>query len=148
MIRYISLLLLSSIYLFGLGFWTLTGVTKANIYIQNAVVYLKAETKVTAREKMTAMLKSQDIKLDLPDSPTLMLDLQDIENDGEHYVYIKLALGEEVRTFRDDKSAAFAITYQVTDFLEVNTQELDKEILESVDFLLSQFVEQFEDDKE
>ncbi len=148
MTRYIALLLLSSLYLNALGFWTLTGLTKANIYVVNEIPFLQQETILDAKKKMTAMLQKQGIKLNLADSPTLMLELQEMEDDEEHYVYIRLSLGEEVQTFRDDKSGAFALTYQVTDFIEVHSEDLDSEVLESLDFLLSKFSEQFEDDKE
>ncbi len=148
MIRYITLLIFSSIYLFGASFWTLTGVTKANIYILNEIPFLEKTTIPTAKKRMLAMLKSNGIKVNLPDSPTLMLELQAIDNDDEHYVYVKLLLGEEVKTFRDDNSGAYALTYQATDFIETDAKELDNEILESLDFLLSQFSEQFEDDKD
>lgn len=147
MIKYISLFFISIVYLHSAGFWTLTGVTKASIYVQNEVVYINPITIRSAKEKMLAMLHDANIKTNLPDSPTLMLELQELQNDKEHYVYIKLSLGEEVVTFRDDKSATFALTYQVNDFVETDDEDLDNAILESVEFLLSQFKEQFEDDK-
>ena len=148
MIKIISLLLLSNVYLFSVGFWTLTGLTKANIFVINKIAYLDPKTVSTSKVKMTNMLHEIGIKTKQQDSPTLMLIMQEIEDEDNHYVYIQLSLGEEVQTFRDDKTPTFALTYEVNDFIEVGSQELDSEVLESVDFLLSQFVEQFEDDKE
>lgn len=148
MIKYIGLFFITSLYLYGAGFWTLSGVNKANIYVLNEIAYVNQITIRSAKEKMLEMLKSANIKTGLPDSPTLMLELQELQNDDEHYVYVKLLLGEEVKTFRDDKSVTYALTYSVTDFVETDDEELDNAILESVDFLLSQFKEQLEDDKE
>ena len=148
MIKIISLLLLCNVYLFSAGFWTLTGLEKANIFVINKVAYLDPKTVSTGKAKMLDMLKKNGIKTNQRDSPTLMLSIKEIEDENNHYVYIKLALGEEVQTFRSDKSATFALTYEDNDFIEVDGEELDSGVLESIDYLLSQFVEQFEDDKE
>ena len=148
MIKIISLLLLCNIYLFGAGFWTLTGLEKANIYVVNEVAYLDAKTVSTGKVKMTEMLHKIGIKTNQRDSPTLMLSMKEIEDDNNHYIFIQLALGEEVKTFREDETATFALTYEVNDFIEVDSEELDSGVLESIDFLLSQFVEQFKDDQE
>jgi len=148
MIKSLLILVFSSIYLFGAGFWTLTGLEKANIYINNEVVFLKKVTIDTIKSKMVSMLKKEGIKTKQQDSPTLMLALKSIENDENSYVYVKLALGEEVQTFRKDKSRTFALTYDSNDFIETDKEEIDHDILESVDFLLSQFKEQLEDDRE
>jgi len=130
------------------GFWTLTGLQKANIYIKNELTTLKPTTLSSIRIKMESMLKKNDIKTAQQDSATIMISLEEIVDDESHYIYIKLALGEEVKTFRDDGSATFALTYNSTDFIELEDEDLDSGVLESVDFLLEQFEEQFEDDKE
>ncbi|MCD6190531.1 MAG: hypothetical protein J7K14_03195 [Sulfurimonas sp.] len=144
MIKISALFLCASVYLYGAGFWNLSGLQKANIYIQNEVNYLQANTTKSIKIKMLQMLKNASIMTNQQDSPTLMLSLKALENDETHYIYIKLALGEEVQIFREDKSKAFALTYDANDFIEVDSDELDSEILE----ILSQFVEQFEDDRE
>ncbi len=142
------LILLLTLSLNAAGFWTLTGVTKANIYVKNELSMVNPNTIVKIKEKMNKMLKENGILTAQQDSPTLMIALEEISNDDAYYVYVTLALGEEVQTFRDDKSATFALTYDANDFLETDEEELDSEVLESVDFLLAQFSEQFEDDKE
>lgn len=148
MIRFLGLLLISNIYLLGAGFWTLTGLTKANIYASNKIAYLDPQTIVKAKETMRKVLEKNAIKTEEQDSPTLMLELEDIENEESHYVYIKLALGEEVQTFRETKDQTFAITYMGTAFIDVDASDLDNEVLESLKLLLIDFIEQFEDDKE
>ena len=148
MIKFVSLLLFSSIYLYSAGFWTLTGIEKANIYVKNELSTLKSSSVETIKQKMLDMLKKEGIKTDQQDSPTLMIALKEIEDDETYYIYVELALGEEVQTFRKDKSNTFALTYASNDFIEVDKEELDNEVLESVDFLLSQFAEHFKDDKE
>lgn len=148
MIKVLSLFLLSSMYLYGAGFWTLTGIAKANVYVKNELSVLKPNSVKIIKQKMTDMLNKEGIKTNQQDSPTLMIALKEIENDETYYIYVELALGEEVQTFRKDKSKTFSLTYSSNDFIEVDKEEFDNEVLESVDFLLSQFAEQFEDDKE
>ena len=142
------LILLLTYSLQAAGFWTLTGLEKANIYVQNDVAYMKPETLATIKSKMLASLKENGIITGEQDSATLMIMLSELSNDDEHYIYVELALGEEVQTFRRDKSATYAKTYTGFDFIESDEDELDNDILESVDFLLSQFSEHYEDDKE
>ena len=148
MIKLIVLFLLSNAFIYANSFWTLTGVTKASIYVENKVAYIDPATIKKAKEKMLKMFESAEIRVDLPDSPTLILDMQDIQNDEDHYVYLKLSLGEEVTTFRDTRDGTYALTYQTTDFIETDAEDLNNAILESVDSLLATFIEQFEDDKE
>lgn len=148
MIKILSFLLLSSLYLYGESYWTLSGLTKINTYVKSEVDTLNYKTVKKFKPKMLEMLKSEKIKTEQQDSPILMLTLQSIENEGSYYVYVNLALGEDIQTFRDDKTPAFAITYNTFDFIEVDEDELDSEVLESVDFLISQFAERLRDDKE
>jgi len=141
-------LILITLSLHAAGYWTLTGLDKANIYVKNDVALLKPATVKKMKEKMVVMLESLGLKVKAQDSPTLMISLEDIENEGVHYIYLKLALGEEVQTFRADKTSTFALTYAGYDFIDTDEGEMDKDVLESVDFLLLQFKEHFEDDNE
>jgi 16S rRNA U1498 N3-methylase RsmE len=84
----------------------------------------------------------------MQDAPSMMLSLEEIKGDDVHYIYLRLELGEEVKTFRDDGTETFAITYQATDFVESYPDELKEIVLESVDYLLAKFTEQLEEDKE
>ena len=98
---FIVFLLVANLY--GAGFWTLTGLTKANIYIQNELGFLNEKTVPAIKDKINAMFKETNIATEQQDAPTLMISLQGIDNDDEQYVYVKLSIGEEVQTFRDDK---------------------------------------------
>jgi hypothetical protein len=146
--KLLSLLFITVVSLNAAGFWTLSGLTKANIYVKNDVSLLSPNTITSIKKKMSKTLVDLGIQTNIQDSPTLMIALEDLDNDGVHYVYARLALGEEVQTYRADKSVTFALTYSANDFIEVDKEELDSEVLESVDFLLSQFAEHFLDDKD
>lgn len=146
--RAISFLLFGFVYIFAADFWTLSGLSKANVYVSNEVSLIDPETISSIKRNMRNTLEGEGVKTNQRDSPTLMLILNEIENDGTHYVYIELSLGEDVHTFRDEKSVSFALTYNINDFLEIDESELDSEILASVATLLARFAKQFEDDKE
>jgi hypothetical protein len=142
------LILLLSLSLNAAGFWTLTGLTKSNVYVKNELSMVKPETIVKIKEKMAESLKKNGILTGQQDSSTLMVSLEELTNDETYYVYIKLSLGEEVQTFRADKSATFALTYDSSDFVELEVEDLDSGVLESIEYLLLQFSEHYEEDNE
>ncbi len=146
--KFIIALFITVVSLNAAGFWTLTGLEKANVYVKNDVSLLKPETIATIKTKMYTALEGLGIKTKQQDSPTLMVALEELDDDGVHYIYVKLALGEEVQTHRADKSGTFALTYADNDFIDVEEDELDSGVLESIDFLLTQFKEHYLDDKE
>ena len=145
--KLLSILLLS-LSLYGAGFWTLTGVDKANIYVSNKIAYLKVSTQDSIKKIMKQKLEQLDIKTDAQDAPTLMMTLEELDGDEIHYIYMKLQLGEEVKTFRDNEAEAFVISFEESDFVEADADELDAVVLESAEYLMAKFEEQFEDDKE
>lgn len=142
------LLLLLSLSLQAEGFWTLTGLQKANVYVKNELSIVKPETIATIKEKMAESLKQNGILMGQQDSPTLMVSLEELTGDESYYIYVTLAVGEEVQTFRANKSGTFSLTYNANDFIETDGEDLDKDVLESINFLLSQFNEHYEDDNE
>ena len=60
-------------------------------------------------------------------------------------VKVALMMGEEVKRL-DDGEVVFALTYLNADIIEVDDEDFD--ILESVDFLLEEFKEQYREDNE
>lgn len=65
---------------------------------------------------------------------------------GEKLVLkVELLLGEEVKRL-DDNEEVFAITYQKSDIFEV--ENLEEDIVDSVEYLLSDFKDQYEEDNE
>ena len=148
MIKIISFLLISSVYLSAVSYWTLSGLTKVNVYVNNKVSLLKPETIELIKDKMYKTLQDEGVQTKQQDSPILIIAFSEIENDDMHYVHIRLSLGEDVQTFRVDKSATFALTYDESDFIEADKNALDKAILESADALVANFKAQFKEDKE
>lgn len=131
------------------GFWTLTGLKKANVYVENQLTLIKPETLSTIKEKMAQTLTQNKIAMNQQDSSTLMLSLEEIEGDDNlYYVYMKLSLGEDVQTFRKEREATFSLTFQATDFIETQSDTLDADVLESLRYLLGTFSELYKEDNE
>lgn len=145
--KYLFLLMIY-ISLQGAGFWTLSGLKKANIYVSNELSLIKPETIVSIKSQMTKSLEENGILTGKQDSAILMVSLEEISDDEAYFIYIKLSLGEETQTFREDKSTTFSLTYDSSDFIETDDEELDNDVLESVDGLLLQFFELYEEDNE
>lgn len=145
----IFLTLLLALSLNAAGFWTLTGLQKANAYVDNQLSIIKPETLETIKERMAETLKKHKIAMNQQDSSTLMLSLEEIAGDDDlYYVYMKLSLGEDVQTFRKDREATFSLTFQATDFIETQSDTLSADVLESLTYLLGSFSELYEEDNE
>jgi len=144
--RLIFITLLFNFSLFGAGFWTLTGSDKLHVYVQNNISEINPKTVTSIKEKMQSTLSKLSVKTDGVDGGTMMVKLNSIKGSDYFYVTIKLAVGEEVMTHRKGDIETFALTFDSDDFIE--TDELDADVLESIDFLLSEYAEQFEDDRE
>lgn len=131
------------------GFWTLTGLKKSNIYVQQELTLLKPETLQKIKDEMEKTLTKHGILINQQDSATLMLSLEELAGDeGLYYIYLKLSLGEDVQTFRKNREATFALTFHASDFIETDESNMQKDILESLRFLLNSFSELYEEDNE
>lgn len=148
--RLLLTLLLASIYLQAAsdGFWTLSGLKKSNVYVNNQLSTLKPSTLKNIKSTMTKRLEKNGIKTAQQDSPTLVLQLQELEGEESHFIYIRLALAEEVETFRPNRDRTFALTYSANDFIEAEDDEVDALVLESLDALLKEFETLYVDDNE
>ncbi len=145
----IFLTLLLALSLNAAGFWTLTGLKKANVYVENQLTLIKPETLEKIKEKMAQTLTKHKIAMNQQDSSTLMLSLEEIAGDDDlYYVYMKLSLGEDVQTFRKEREATFSLTFQATDFIETQNDTLNADVLESLTYLLDSFSELYEEDNE
>lgn len=85
------------------------------------------------------------IKNDSFSERPLTIFITDLSVDDKKAVKVALLMGEEVKRL-DDGEIVFALTYFNVDIIEVDDEDFD--ILESVDFLLEQFKDQYIEDNE
>ena len=84
------------------------------------------------------------IKSDGYSGRPLTFFITDLPIEGKQVVKVALIMGEEVKRL-DDGEVVFAFTYLNVDMIEVDE---DFDILESVDFLLEEFKDQYREDNE
>ena len=142
----IFLSILFSVSLFGASMFTLENVNNLKLYIDNSSDLINIEQIEHIKKTTEQKLKSAGIELNKVDASTFMIKIETLEIEESYAALVSIGLGEEVITKRKDKIQTFSWTYYTTDFMELD--EPYKNILESVNYLVDEFLEAYEDDKE
>ena len=132
--------------LFSASIFTLENANNLKLYFSNQSEFLTYEQVEFIKKRTEDKLKSANIELNKVDPTTFMVQIESLEIDESYAVVVSIALGEEVKTKRKDKIETFAWTYYKTDFID--TDEPYKDTLESVDYLVEEFLESYLDDME
>ncbi|WP_455755626.1 hypothetical protein [Sulfurimonas sp.] len=136
--------ILLSASLFSTSIFTVENVNNLKIYYANKSDFLNREQNKYIKTKTEEKFKSVGIELNKVDASAFMIKIESLEVEESHAVLVSIALGEEVLTNRKDKIGTFAWTYYKTDLMEID--EPYKDILESVDYLVDEFIEAYLDD--
>ncbi|EHP28868.1 hypothetical protein SMGD1_0341 [Sulfurimonas gotlandica GD1] len=104
------------------------------------------EQKDSLKESVIEKLKKAGFIFGKTDATTFMIKIESINVNDTEVIHVQLALGEEVLTSRPGNIHSFALTYLATDFME--SDEPVKDTIESVESLLSEFLEAYKDDNE
>ncbi|WP_139064115.1 hypothetical protein [Sulfurimonas gotlandica] len=140
----IFLLILSS--LNAQSFYTLDNIKSLSLYMPNKVGFMDKEQKDSLKESVIEKLKKAGFIFGKTDATTFMIKIESINVNDTEVIHVQLALGEEVLTSRPGNIHSFALTYLATDFME--SDEPVKDTIESVESLLSEFLEAYKDDNE
>lgn len=132
--------------LFSQSFYTLDNVKSLSLYMPNSAKYMNKKQKNTLKNSVIKKLKDAGFVFGKTDATTFMLKIDSINVEDTEVIYIQLGLGEEVLTPRPGKIHSFAFTYLENDFID--SDEPIQDTIESVDFLISQFLEAYKDDNE
>lgn len=138
------LLLCSS--LFSRSFYTLDNVKSLSLYMPNKVGYMTKEQKKNLKESVIQKLKKAGFVFGKTDATTFMVKIESINVNETEVIYVQIGLGEEVLTSRSGNIHSFAFTYLANDFIQ--SDEPTQDTIESVDFLISEFLESHKDDNE
>lgn len=138
------LLLVTS--LFSKSFYTLDNVKNLSLFMPNKVGFMDKEEKKKLKESVLERLRKAGFVFGKTDSTTFMIKIESIRVNDTEVIHVQLGLGEEVLTNRPGNVHSFALTYLATDFME--SDEPIKDTIESVDYLLSEFLEAYKDDNE
>jgi hypothetical protein len=104
------------------------------------------EEKTTIKENVIKKLKDAGFIFGKPDSTNFMVKIQTIDIEDSHAIHVQIALAEDVLTSRPDDIHTFAFTYFLDDFIESDDPYAD--ITESINFLLTEFLDSYKDDNE
>ena len=132
--------------LFSASIFTLENANNLKLYFSNQSEFLTPKQIEHIKAITQDKLKSANIELNKIDPTTIMIQIESMEIDESYAVIITIALGEEVQTKRKDKIETFAWTYYKTDFIDTN--EPYKDTLESVNYLIDEFIEAYLEDME
>ena len=145
-LKKIILFLLVCSSLFSQSFYTLDNVKSLSLYMPNKVGFMDKKQKDNLKKSVIKRLKDAGFVFGETDATTIMIKIESISVEDTQVIHVQLGLGEEVLTSRPGKIHTFALTYLETDFIDSDEPILDT--IESVNFLLSEFLEAYKDDNE
>jgi len=143
--KFILFLFLASS-LFSDTFYTLDNIKNIRMYSTTSTTFLDKQKIAEIEEFAKKRLLEAGFVFDGDDSATFMVKIEAIEIQDTHAIYIEIGVGEEVKTLREGDIYSFAFTYLVNDLIESDDPYTDT--LESLDFLISQFIEAYKADNE
>ncbi|WP_372999310.1 hypothetical protein [Sulfurimonas sp.] len=142
----IILFLLICSSLFSQSFYTLDNIKSLSLYMPNKATYMDKEQKKSLKDSVVNRLTDAGFVFGKTDATTFMLKIDSISVNDTEVIYIQLGIGEEVLTSRPGKIHSFAFTYLANDFID--SDEPLQDTIESVNFLMSEFLEAYKDDNE
>lgn len=120
--------------------------------INNLKLVIKNSSKLTTKEEINNIklyikktLLSKGIKTDGLDPNILAIKIETTDINKTNIANIQFIIAEEIITKRKDDIETFAYTYFSNDFFEI---EEKSDIKESIETLLEQFLELYEEDME
>lgn len=132
--------------LFGDTFYTLDNIKNLRMYMTTSTNFLDKEKIAKIENSTKDRLLGAGFVFDGDDSSTFMVKIEALEILDTHVIYIEIGVGEEVKTLRDGDVYGFAFTYLANDL--ISSDDPFVETLESLEFLLSQFLEAYKLDNE
>ncbi|EQB35409.1 hypothetical protein M947_09000 [Sulfurimonas hongkongensis] len=143
--KFILFLIITSS-LLGDTFYTLDNIKNLRMYMTTSTNFLGKEKIADIEEIAKKRLLNAGFVFDGDDSATFMIKIEAVEIEDTQAIYVEIGIGEEVKTLREGDVYSFAFTYLANDLIESDDPYSD--ILESLDFLMSQFIEAYKIDNE
>ncbi|MBA3025232.1 MAG: hypothetical protein FP820_02345 [Sulfurimonas sp.] len=144
--RTILFILLLSVSLSAALPFTLENLKNLRIYFINKSDFINKQQEAELKEAIAKKLTAAGIVLNATDSSTFMIKIESVHIDTTYVVNVGIAVGEEIITKRKDAVQTLAFTYHANDFID--TKEPYIETLESVHYLVDDFIDLYNEDKE
>ena len=126
--------------------YTLENLKDLRIYVINKSDFIDKTHEADLVLAVTKKLIKAGFSIDTVDSPTFLLSIESTKIGTTYVINTSIAVGEEVITKRSEAVQTLAFTYHANDFME--SKEPLADTVESVHFLLDNFLEAHSDDQE
>lgn len=132
--------------LFSDTFYTLDNIKNLRMYMTTSTNFLDKEKIAKIENIAKERLLDSGFVFEGDDAATFMVKIEAVEVLDTQAIYVEIGIGEEVKTLRDGDIYSFAFTYLANDF--INSDDPYTDTLESLDLLISQFIEAHKLDNE
>ena len=125
--------------------FTLTEIDELYIVLENDTKLVDKKTEVVLKQMMFDKLKSLGVKTDTYAPESLILMIGQNEFAGMKFLNVKLMIVSEVKRAKA-KETSLGITYMMEDLFDTTDPNVD--MIESLEYMLSEFSDQFIEEKE
>jgi hypothetical protein len=132
--------------LFGASLFTLDHLKNVRLYFINDSDFIDKAHEESIKEHLITRLKEAGFVFGERDSSTFFLKIESLKVAKSEVVYIQIGVGEQIVTKRKDNIESFSFTYLANDFIESSAAYNDT--MESINFLLDEFIEAYHEDNE
>ena len=141
----ILLILCLNIFAFALTPFSLEGLKEAKVRISDKGKLLSKIEKKQLTNKIIKELQKTGLKTDTKLYSKIILKVKSLKSKSKDIIFISLFVIEDVRMLNDIEKIKMGITYKMDDFFEA--EDLKDDIKESIEYLVSEFVDQYNDEK-
>ena len=125
--------------------FTLTEIDELYVVLENDTKLVDKKTEIILKQMMMDKLKSLDVKTDTYSSESLILMIGQNEFGDMKFLNVKLMIVSEVKRAKA-KETSLGITYMMEDLFDTTDPNVD--MIESLEYMLSEFGDQFIEEKE
>jgi len=125
--------------------FTLTEIDELYVVLENDTKLVDKKTDILLKQMMMDKLKSLDVKTDTYSPESLILMIGQNEFGDMKFLNVKLMIVSEVKRAKA-KETSLGITYMMEDLFDTTDPNVD--MIESLEYMLSEFGDQFIEEKE
>jgi len=125
--------------------FTLTEIDELYVVLENQSKMVDEKTETVLKEMMFSKLKSLGVKTDTYASESFILIIGQNEFEDLKFLNVKLMIVSEVKRAKA-KETSLGITYMIEDLFD--TTEPNVDMVESLEYMLSEFGDQFIEERE
>ena len=141
----ILLILCLNIFAFALTPFSLEGLKEVKVRISVKGKLLSKIEKKHLTNKIIEELQRTGLKTDTKLYSKIIIKVKSLRVKSKSIIFVSLFVIEDVRMLNDIENIKMGITYKMDDLFE--TEDLKEDLKESIEYLVSEFIEQYNDEK-